>query len=102
MMEWCPVDVDDARTIGRRLREIRHWRRKSLRVVGELAGISESHLSRIERGDRPVDRCSLLEALAAALEVAPAELTGAHELVSIEGGGETHAAVGCVAGRAGR
>ncbi|MFY9806466.1 MAG: hypothetical protein WAK86_04270, partial [Pseudonocardiaceae bacterium] len=34
------MDVEDARTIGQRLREIRYWRGKSLRVVAELAGIS--------------------------------------------------------------
>lgn len=54
------------RTIGRRLREVRVWRRKSLRAVAELAGISESYLSRLERGERPVDRRSTLEALARA------------------------------------
>lgn len=70
------MDVGDARTIGQRLREIRHWRGKSLRVVAELAGISESYLSRLERGGRQVDRRSLLEALAAALRVAPSEITG--------------------------
>ncbi len=38
---WCSVDVDDdAHTMGRRLRQIRQARRKSLRVVAELAGIS--------------------------------------------------------------
>jgi transcriptional regulator with XRE-family HTH domain len=68
------VDAEEARTIGRRLREIRVWRRKSLRAVAELAGLSEGHLSRIERGERPVDRRSTLEALAAALRVAPSEL----------------------------
>lgn len=70
------VDVDDARTIGRRLREIRHWRDKPLRVVAELAGISESYLSRLEHGKRQLDRRSLLESLAAALRVAPSEITG--------------------------
>ncbi|MDQ2883910.1 MAG: helix-turn-helix transcriptional regulator, partial [Actinomycetota bacterium] len=92
-MEWCSVDTDDARTIGQRLREIRYWRGKSLRVIAELTGISESYLPRLERGERQVDRRSLLEALAAALEVAPGELTGAHELTSAEGMGEAHAAV---------
>jgi transcriptional regulator with XRE-family HTH domain len=87
------MDVEDARTIGQRLREIRYWRGKSLRVVAELAGISESYLSRLERGERQVDRRSLLEALAAALEVAPGELSGARELTSAEGMGEAHAAV---------
>ncbi len=68
---------DNDRTIGRRLREVRYWRRKSLRAVAELAGISEGYLSRLERGERPVDRRSTLEALARALRVTPAELTGA-------------------------
>ena len=84
---------DQARTIGRRLREVRYWHQKSLRAVAELAGLSESYLSRLERGERPVDRRSTLEALAAALEVAPGELTGSHELVVGEGMGEVHAAV---------
>jgi transcriptional regulator with XRE-family HTH domain len=87
------MDAGDARTIGHRLREIRYWRDKSLRVVAELAGISESYLSRLERGERHVDRRSLLEALAAALEVAPGELTGAHDLMSAEGMGAVHTAV---------
>ncbi|HEY2764961.1 MAG TPA: helix-turn-helix transcriptional regulator [Pseudonocardiaceae bacterium] len=75
------------------MREIRYWRGKPLRVVAELAGLSESYLSRLERGERPMDRRSTLEAIAAALEVAPGELTGAHELTSAEGMGEVHAAV---------
>lgn len=50
------VDVEEVRTIGQRLREIRYWRGKSLRVVAELAGISESYLSRLERSERQVDR----------------------------------------------
>ncbi len=61
--------------IGRRLREVRYWRRKSLRVVAGLAGISESHLSRLETGQRALDRRSLLVALANALEISPQELT---------------------------
>lgn len=62
--------------VGRRLREIRTWRGMTLRACAELAGLSESHVSRIERGERPVDRRSTLEALAAALHVAPSELAG--------------------------
>lgn len=65
------MDVALPRTIGQRLREVRRWRGKSLRVIAELAGISESYLSRLERGDRQGDSRSLLEALAAALDVAP-------------------------------
>jgi transcriptional regulator with XRE-family HTH domain len=41
---------EDARTIGWRVRQIRYARRKSLAAVAGLAGISEGHLSRLERG----------------------------------------------------
>jgi len=85
--------AQEARTIGRRLREIRIWRDKTLRVVAERAGITESYLCRLELDRCQVTRRSLLEALAAALEVAPGELTGAHELTSAEGMGEVHTAV---------
>jgi transcriptional regulator with XRE-family HTH domain len=75
--EWVQaMDVDDdARTIGRRLRQIRQSRRKSLRVIAGLAGISASHLSRIENGQRALDSRSLTVALANALQIAPSELT---------------------------
>ena len=60
--------------IGRRVKEIRTWRGLSLRTVAGLAGISAGHLSHIEHGTRRVDKRSTLEALAAALNVAPSEL----------------------------
>jgi transcriptional regulator with XRE-family HTH domain len=66
---------DDAQTMGRRLRQIRLARRKSLRVVAGLSGISAGHLSRIENGERALDRRSLIVALADALQVAPSEIT---------------------------
>jgi transcriptional regulator with XRE-family HTH domain len=77
--------------IGRRLREVRHWRGKSLRVVAGLAGISESYLSRLESGERALDRRSLIVALANALEIAPQELTALP--VPAPGNGGTDAAV---------
>ncbi|MFC3452500.1 helix-turn-helix domain-containing protein [Amycolatopsis speibonae] len=63
--------------IGNRLREIRKAQGKSLAVISGLAGISPSYLSRLESGDRALDRRSLVVALANALEVAPSEITGA-------------------------
>jgi transcriptional regulator with XRE-family HTH domain len=66
---------DDARTIGRRLRQIRNTRKKSLRVIAGLAGISAASLSRIENGLRALDRRSEIVALANALQIAPSELT---------------------------
>jgi transcriptional regulator with XRE-family HTH domain len=69
------VNVDDAH-IGRRVRQIRHARGKSLSVAAGLAGISKSYLAMIERGERALDRRSLIAALATALEVAPTDITG--------------------------
>jgi transcriptional regulator with XRE-family HTH domain len=69
------VELDDARTIGQRLRRIRSARRKSLRVVAGLAGISKSTLSQVERGERALDSLSEIVALANALQIAPSELT---------------------------
>lgn len=68
-------DAEEARTIGRRLREVRFARRKSLAVIAGRAGISPSYLSRLESGERALDRRSLIMALANALEIAPSELT---------------------------
>ncbi|MGH3888426.1 MAG: helix-turn-helix domain-containing protein [Pseudonocardiaceae bacterium] len=68
------MELDDARTIGARLRQVRNARRKSLRVVAGLAGMSKSRLSEIERGERAVTLSEIV-ALANALEIAPSELT---------------------------
>lgn len=62
--------------MGKRLRQIRQARGKSQEVVAGLAGISAAHLSRLENGERALDRRSLIAKLAAALDVAPSEITG--------------------------
>lgn len=54
--------TEDTSSIGERLRRIRHSRGKSLAVIAGLAGISESHLSRLESGERAMDRRSLIVA----------------------------------------
>lgn len=69
------MDIDDA-YIGRRVREIRTWRGMSITATAGLAGISQSYLSMIERGDRPVTKRALLEGLVHALKVSPAEFVG--------------------------
>jgi transcriptional regulator with XRE-family HTH domain len=62
--------------MGKRLRQIRLARGKSQEVVAGLAGISAAHLSRLESGERALDRRSLVAKLATALGVAPSEITG--------------------------
>ncbi len=89
-------EADDPATIGRRLRRIRHARGKSLDVIAGLAGISEGHLSRIERGERALDSASLIAGLANALEVAPSELTRLP--VPAPANGEMDSAVAAVSG----
>jgi transcriptional regulator with XRE-family HTH domain len=65
----------DDRAIGHRLKRIRQSRKMSLRTVAGLAGISAGHLSRIERGERALDRRSVTVGLARALKISPSELT---------------------------
>jgi transcriptional regulator with XRE-family HTH domain len=88
------VDVEDARTIGRRLRLIRNSRKKGLRVIAELAGMSKSKLSRIERGEIALDSISEIVALANALQIAPSELMRLP--VPAPANGETDSAVEAV------
>jgi transcriptional regulator with XRE-family HTH domain len=68
--------VDEARTLGSRVREVRGWRALSLRQAAGLAGLSSSVWGQIERGDKPVGNRRTLEAMAGVLRVHPSELTG--------------------------
>lgn len=89
------MDVDDdSLTIGRRLRQIRNARGKSLRVIAGLAGISSSHLHRIETGERSLDSRAQTVALANALQIAPSDLTRLP--VPAPGNGNGDVAVGAV------
>ncbi|HSZ28492.1 MAG TPA: helix-turn-helix transcriptional regulator [Pseudonocardiaceae bacterium] len=65
---------DEVATIGRRVRQVRKSRDKSLRVLAGLAGMNRMTLNRIERGERAPTLSEIL-ALAGALEIAPSELT---------------------------
>ncbi len=88
------MDVENNSSIGERLRRIRRSRGKSQAVIAGLAGISTGHLSRLESGERALDRLTLVLALADALEVAPSELTRLP--VPAPGDGGTDGAVGAV------
>lgn len=67
---------------GVRLRRIRKARNLSQGVVAGLAGISKSYLSRLENGERALDRRQLISALANALNVTNADITG-HALPAV-------------------
>jgi transcriptional regulator with XRE-family HTH domain len=60
-------------TVGERLRAIRHLRRRTLKVVAERAGVSESFLSQVERGKASASIASLTR-IATALGVSVADL----------------------------
>ncbi|MGH3834221.1 MAG: helix-turn-helix domain-containing protein [Pseudonocardiaceae bacterium] len=68
--------MDEAKALGRRLREVRCWRRLTLREAAGLAGLSFSFWGQVERGEKAVTSCKTLEAMAGALRVHPSELTG--------------------------
>jgi transcriptional regulator with XRE-family HTH domain len=68
--------VDEAKLLGRRVRELRCWRRLSLREAAGLAGLSFSFWGQVERGEKAVTSRKSLEAMASALRVHPTELTG--------------------------
>jgi transcriptional regulator with XRE-family HTH domain len=68
--------MDEAKALGWRVRELRCWRGLTLREAAGLAGLSFSFWGQVERGEKPVDKRTTLEAMASALRVHPAELTG--------------------------
>jgi transcriptional regulator with XRE-family HTH domain len=68
--------VDEAHVIGQRVRSWRRYRGLSLAECAGLAGISTSYLSMIERGERPLDKLSKRAAIAEALGISVADLSG--------------------------
>lgn len=70
------MPTDDAERIGANLRRIRKSQGMSLDVLAGTSGLSKSFLSRVERGERHLDRRSHLDALATALQCGIADLVG--------------------------
>jgi transcriptional regulator with XRE-family HTH domain len=68
--------VDEAKALGRRVRELRCWRGLTLREAAGLAGLSFSFWGQVERGEKPVAKRTTLEVMVGALRVHPAELAG--------------------------
>ena len=76
-----PVPAD-AKTLGRRVAMHRSRRGISQKELGARISRSESWVSQVERGARRIDRMSVLEALADALEVPLAELAPEETVVA--------------------
>ena len=68
--------MDEAGTLGSRVREVRGWRQLSLRQAAGLAGLPSSVWGQVERGERAVGNRRTLEAMAHTLRVHPTDLTG--------------------------
>lgn len=78
-----PVNPEQTRMMGQRIRRIRHARHKSLRVISGLSGMSITTLHHVECGRREVT-ISEIVALARALETIPSNLVGSTILASLD------------------
>jgi transcriptional regulator with XRE-family HTH domain len=68
--------MDEARTVGDRMRVVRRRRGLSQREVARLAGVSLSLISKLEQGERQDTRTETLRKLAVALNVPTMALIG--------------------------
>ena len=85
--------MHDETSIGARLQALRRWRGMSLDELAGLSGLSKSHLSRVERGLRALDRRSHIAAIANALRVSETDLVGGPHLTKDPVQSGPHAAI---------
>src|SRR5437588_4155207 len=78
--------------IGERIALIRRRRGRSQAKLAGLVGRSESWLSQVERGARPIERLGIIAELARVLDVPVSELTGEPPR-TVRDPAEQHAAV---------
>jgi transcriptional regulator with XRE-family HTH domain len=71
-----PATIGEPQNIGAQVAYWRKRRGKNQRVIAGLAGMSQGYLSLIEQGKRSVNTRGTLAALANALDVSVADLTG--------------------------
>jgi transcriptional regulator with XRE-family HTH domain len=92
MQEGAGPMFDDV-TLGARVRVLRKWRKMTQSELAGLAGLSQSFLSRAERGEVMLDRRSHLHGLAWALRVSMSDLTGSPHLGTDPAQTAAHSAV---------
>jgi transcriptional regulator with XRE-family HTH domain len=73
-MTGVPVQPAPAAVADHPLRRLRRHRGLTLAVLADLSGLSGSFLSMVENGQRALTRRDHVNAVAAALRVAPAEI----------------------------
>jgi transcriptional regulator with XRE-family HTH domain len=83
----------DEITIGARLRTLRRWRDLTQVELADRAGMSDSFISAVELGQRPLDRRSHISALAEALRVSETDLVGGPHLSSDRLQSDPHMAI---------
>ncbi|MFJ5635166.1 helix-turn-helix domain-containing protein [Streptomyces goshikiensis] len=82
-----------ARTVGTAVRAARRQRGITLKGLAEITGISVGQLSMVENGKRLLANSVMIEQIAAALRVSPADLTGQPVAPLDPSTGGAHAAV---------
>ncbi|WP_157778111.1 helix-turn-helix domain-containing protein [Nocardia terpenica] len=86
------IETED-RYIGRQVATLRNRRGMTQQVLADLLGISRSQLAKYESGLQPLDSRKMLYAIAEALQVSIADLTGHAEDKHLSSASVFHAAV---------
>jgi transcriptional regulator with XRE-family HTH domain len=83
---------NDLPNIGQEIRRLRKWRNMTLDALAGQAGITKGYLSKIENGNANLERRRTIKAIAEALRVSVADLTGDH-FIADKANSEAHAAI---------
>ncbi len=90
--------MDGAKTLGRRVREIRIWQGLTVRKAAGRAGLSYRFWAQVERGEKPVANRRTLETIASVLRVHQSELTGQPWMPQDPVGAQAHAGLIAIEG----
>jgi transcriptional regulator with XRE-family HTH domain len=83
---------NDLANLGQEIRRLRKWRNMTLDALAGQAGITKGYLSKIENGNANLERRKTIKAIADALRVSVADLTGDH-FIADRANSEAHAAI---------
>ena len=83
---------NDLPNIGQEIRRLRKWRNMTLDALAGQPGITKGYLSKIENGNANLERRKTIKAIAGALSVSVADLTGDH-FIADKANSEAHAAI---------